>query len=96
MSKRFVYAHLIGPDLCYVGGQAITGQAPILAACRYLVDLGYDGERTLLAYRGSELAMAIKLGEGARAQYRAERMSWRALKAARRAVAATSVPPGPK
>jgi hypothetical protein len=88
VTKRFVYAHLVGPDVCYVAGQAITDdRAPVLAACRFLVDLGYDRDRTLLAYRGTEIAMKLKIGDGARGYYRSGRMSWAALRAARRAEA---------
>lgn len=86
MSKRYVYAQLLGPDLCYVAGQAVQDRnAPVLAACRYLVDLGYDVDRTMLAYRGSELAMKIRIGDGARGHYRASRMRWSELKRAARA-----------
>lgn len=93
MSGRYIYAHLLGPDVCYVAGHAVTDRnAPVLAACRYLVDLGYDRERTLLAYRGDEIAMTLKIGEGARGHYRAEHMSWRALKAARRNLASAARP----
>jgi hypothetical protein len=89
MTKRFVYAQLLGPDVCYVAGHSVQDRnAPVLAACRYLVDLGYDRERTLLAFRGPELAMKVKIGEGARGHYRAERMTWSALKAAARAARA--------
>jgi hypothetical protein len=85
-TKPYVYAHLVGPDVCYVAGQTIQDRnAPVLAACRYLVDLGYDRERTLIAWRGSEIAMKLKIGDGARGHYRAGRMSWSALKAAARA-----------
>jgi len=68
MSRSPIYAYLIGSDLCRVGDLVVRHNAPVLGMCCKLVEAGYDDERPLWAFRGSELAMKVK-GIGWGAQY---------------------------
>lgn len=71
--KDDIIATVVG-DLCHAEGFTVRHNAPVLAMCRLLVDLGYDPRRPLLAFRGTELAMAIKsIGYGAGAP---QEMRW--------------------
>jgi hypothetical protein len=59
-------ADLVGVDLCVVDGLAVHGDAPILAACRKLVELGYDPAAELACFRNGRLAITVRnIGAGA-------------------------------
>lgn len=62
-----IRAILVGHDICQAEGHVVRHNAPALAMCRHLVELGYDPTRPLYAYRGADLAMKVSsIGYGAR------------------------------
>ena len=62
-----VRATLLGDNNCEAEGRAVRAHSPVLGMCRLLVNLGYDPDRPLEAYRGPELALRIRsIGQGAK------------------------------
>ena len=58
--KTSIIAAVEGSDLCHAAGYTVKDRGPVLAMCRLMVQSGFDPQRPLLAFRGSELAMRIK------------------------------------
>jgi hypothetical protein len=62
-----IHATIVGANQCDAEGYTVRAAAPVLAACRKLVDAGYDPRRPLYAYRGDVLALGVSsIGWGAR------------------------------
>ena len=79
---EIIHAELSGSDTCTAEGYTIRANAPVLALCRKLVDVGYDPTRPLHAYRGNTLCLKIRsIGEGAKLAVRED--SRRGLKLVR-------------
>jgi hypothetical protein len=65
--KTPVVCRIVGPDRCEVDGIVVKHNAPVLAMCRELLDVGYDPERPLEAYRSEMLCLRISsIGHGAK------------------------------
>lgn len=57
---------LIGSNVCIAGDISVTGNAPVLALCRRLIEADQDPARPLHVYRGETLALRVRsLEEGA-------------------------------
>jgi hypothetical protein len=55
-----------GASSCSAEGITATGNAPVLALCRKLLDAGFDPDRPLDAYRANVLAIRVRsIGAGA-------------------------------
>ena len=65
-STQVILAELIGIDTCIAAGLTARGAAPVLAACRQLIEAGHDPNRSLRAYRGDVFCLGLRrIGEGA-------------------------------
>lgn len=63
-----IRAEIAGGDRACSAGLSATGAAPVLALCRLLVEAGADPGRSLHAYRGALLCLAVR-SIGAAAQF---------------------------
>lgn len=64
--KTPVVCRIIGSAHCEVDDLIVRHSAPVLAMCRALIDVGYDPERPLEAYRGDVLSLRVSsIGYGA-------------------------------
>jgi hypothetical protein len=62
-----IRAELSGDRRCSAIGITATGNAPVLALCRRLIEAGHDPAARLEAYRGTTLCLRVRsIGEGAR------------------------------
>jgi len=62
-----LYAELFGSKAARSSGILVTGNAPVLALCRALIDAGHDPAMPLEAYRGDTLCLRVRsIGEGAK------------------------------
>jgi hypothetical protein len=62
-----IRAELSGGRRCSAIGIAATGNAPVLALCRRLIEAGHNPTLPLEAYRGTTLCLRVRsIGEGAR------------------------------
>jgi hypothetical protein len=61
-----IKATISGASSCTAEGITATGNAPVLALCRKLLDAGYDPNQPLDAYRANVLALKVRsIGAGA-------------------------------
>ena len=66
MFKQPIFARFEGSNVCEAEGLRVVTNAAGLSMCRKLIDTGFDAERPLHIYRGSQLAMKISsIGWGA-------------------------------
>jgi hypothetical protein len=64
---RTIRAEIIGSNQCRAEGLAVSGPAPVLAMCRKLIGAGFDPARSLAAFRGNIVCLAIRsIGKAAR------------------------------
>jgi hypothetical protein len=62
-----IRAELSGGRRCSAVGITATGNAPVLALCRRLIEAGHDPALPLEAYRGTTLCLRVRsIGEGAK------------------------------
>jgi hypothetical protein len=62
-----VICQIINSDRCEVYGLVVKHNAPVLAMCRRLIEVGYDPDRPLEAYRREVLCLRISsIGYGAK------------------------------
>ena len=61
-----VRAELSGSNVARARGITARSPTPILALCHQLIAAGIDPAIPLHAYRGSTLALIVRIGEGAR------------------------------
>lgn len=63
---RAIRADIIGLGRCQAEGHAVRGASPVLALCRRLVEVGFDPNWPLHAYREDTLCLVVhSIGEAA-------------------------------
>jgi hypothetical protein len=58
-SVQPIRVELVADHACFGEGFTVCADAPVLEFCRRLVELGYDPDRPLQAYRGQTLALTV-------------------------------------
>jgi hypothetical protein len=56
---QVIRAEIIGENVCRAEGYTVRAAAPVLAACRELIAIGYNPNRVLLGYRGDVLCIIV-------------------------------------
>jgi hypothetical protein len=76
-----IRANLTGSNQCRAAGYTVRAAAPILATCRWLIEVGHDPDRPLHCYRGATLAITVtSIGQGARLEINGDANGFRPLR----------------